>query len=125
MGSSSHLKVLGLIEVVYGAIHVILFLALGTMSLLGCSICANSESLADGVAAGAFWTAFWGILGIGGAIIACIPVLAGLALANGRGWAKVATIVFAALMIFEFPLGTIFAVYAFWAILVDKPRYSY
>jgi len=119
-GVSGHLKVLGMIEAVYGAIHVIIFLAVGAMSLLGCSICANSDSLIDGVAAGATWSAIWGILGIGGALVFCIPIIAGLALSNGRGWAKIATIVFAILMIAEFPLGTAFAIYAIWAVLFDK-----
>ena len=117
---SGHLKILGMIEVVYGLLHVLLFIGLGAMSLLGCSICSSADSLTEGMAAGATWSILWGVIGIAGAIVFFIPVLAGLALANGRGWAKIATIIFAILMIAEFPLGTAFAIYAAWAILFDK-----
>jgi hypothetical protein len=120
--ATNHLKVLGIIEVVYGTVHVLGFLALGAMSFLGCSICANADRLGDGLAAGATWTFFWGLLGIGGAFVSAIPVVAGLALANGRTWAKIATVIFAILMVAEFPVGTAFAVYAFWALFFDESR---
>jgi hypothetical protein len=116
-----HYKALGLIEVIYGAIHVVAFLVIGSASLLGCAICAGGEGLGD-VFGGLAWSAIYGTLGLGGAIISAIPIVAGLALANGRDWAKIATIVFALLVIAEFPLGTAFAVYAAWVIFFQKDR---
>lgn len=119
---TDHLSILGTIEVIYGVIHVLGALALAAMSLLGCSICANAETASEGLAAGAAWTALWGGLGLAGALLSAVVVVAGLALRNGRSWAKVATLIFAVLVASEFPVGTAFAVYAFWAVLFDKDR---
>lgn len=126
MGSiNNHLRVLGIIEAIYGLVHVLVFLAIGATSLLGCSICASSESAAEGLAAGAAWGGLWGFAGLAGVVLFGFVTYAGLALSKGKPWARITTLIFAVLMIAEFPLGTAFAVYALWAVLFakDRPRY--
>jgi hypothetical protein len=128
MVNNKHYKALGLIEVIYGLTHVIGFLVLGSSSLLGCAICTGSagERALDGVVSGVAISVILGAVGLGGALIFMIPVIAGLALANGRFWAWVATIFFAILVVAEFPLGTAFAIYAFWVLFFqDEHKLSY
>jgi len=118
---SDHMRVLGIVEIVYGALHAIGFLIVSLLGLVGCGACIGADSMED-----ALGGAFAGLAISLGSILAAalfgVVALAGVALANGRPWAKVATIVFAALSIANFPLGTAFAVYALWALLVDRPR---
>ena len=122
--SSSHLRVLGIIEVVYGVLHAIAFLGMSAFGLLGCGACASADTFGDAMG-GLFAGAAWGIGSIVVALLFGFVALTGLALANGRSWAKIATIVFAVLSVANFPLGTAFAVYALWAILADRKLGSF
>lgn len=121
-GTNNHMRILGIVEVVYGVLHALGALVVAALSLLGCGGCFAAESAGD--ALGVLFTS--AALG-GGALIAsllfCFIALAGFALMNGRGWAKIATIIFAVISIANFPIGTIFAVYALWVIFMDQKNH--
>jgi hypothetical protein len=118
-GSNNHLRVLGIVEIVYGVIHVVGSLIVALMSFLGCSGCFAAESARE-----AAHVAISTLAVSGGALVVAVLFAAvsftGLALMNGRAWAKIGTIIFAVLSIANFPLGTAFAVYALWAIIASE-----
>jgi hypothetical protein len=120
-GTNNHLRVLGIVEIVYGVVHVVGSLIVALMSFVGCSGCFAAENARE-----AAHVAFSTLAVSGGALVVAVLFAAvsitGLALMNGRAWAKLGTIVFAVLSIANFPLGTAFAIYALWAILASEKK---
>jgi hypothetical protein len=118
-GTNNHLRVLGIVEVVYGAVHAVGALIVALMSFLGCGGCFAADSARE-----AMGVAFTTLAVSGGALVVAIlfaaVALTGLALMNGRAWAKIGTIIFAVLSVANFPLGTAFAIYSLWAILAQQ-----
>lgn len=118
-GTNNHLRILGIVEVIYGALHAVGFLLMSLIGLVGCGGCVGAESMGD-----AFGHVIGSMALSGGALVGALLFAAvgftGIALMNGRSWAKIATIVFAVLSIANFPLGTAFAIYALWAIFIDQ-----
>ncbi len=123
-GTNNHYRVLGIVEVIYGTIHAVGFLILGLLSLLGCGGCFAANSAGDAFGVMVTSAAIGGGALVGALIFAFVTI-AGLALMNGRRWAKIATIVFGVLSIANFPLGTIFAIYALWTIVSDHRARGY
>jgi hypothetical protein len=120
-GTTNHLRVLGIVEIVYGIVHAVGSLIVALVSFLGCGGCFAAESAEE--AAG---IAFTTLAVSGGALVVALlfgaVAFTGVALMNGRSWAKIGTIVFAVLSVANFPLGTVFAIYALWAILADQKK---
>ena len=117
-GTTPHLHVLGIVEIVYAVVHVVGFLVLALMGLVGCGGCFAADTAREAIGLASSSLAVSGGAVLFALLFAFVGV-AGLALMNGRAWAKIATIVFAVLSIANFPLGTAFAVYAIWAIVKD------
>jgi len=65
-----------------------------------------------------------GTIGINGALffmLLAVPgLIAGWGLIKGRPWARILALLLAVFQVFEFPLGTALAVYAFWVLLQDS-----
>jgi hypothetical protein len=82
-GTNNHLRILGIVEVIYGVIHVAGFLALSLIGLAGCGGCIGAESAGD-----ALGHVFGSMALSGGALIGALLFagvsFAGLALMNGR-----------------------------------------
>jgi hypothetical protein len=113
--TNQHLKIVGTLTVIYAFLHILLFLAIGSGTLLGCGISAVSTDV-DGVVGGLITSGVFAVIGLVGIALFAAVGLAGMAVAQGRSWGKVATVIFALLMITEFPLGTAYGIYALWAI---------
>lgn len=120
-GTNNHLRILGIVEVIYGVLHALGALVVAALSLLGCGGCFGADSAGE-----AFDVVLTSAAVGGGALVFSLVfgfvALAGLALMNGRSWAKIATIIFAVLSIANFPIGTIFAIYAIYAIIMDQRK---
>jgi len=57
------------------------------------------------------------LLGLGFLAIAAGVIATGVGLMRYREWARVVALIFSALMVLNFPLGTAIAIYAFWVLL--------
>ena len=51
--------------------------------------------------------------------------IAGIGLLRHRDWARILTLVLAAMMLLAFPFGTAIGVYAFWVLLSNQGSRSY
>jgi hypothetical protein len=111
----THIKVVAVVN--------ILFSALGLLGALGVLF------------SGVFGSMFSGSLGgflVGGATsvllsimmgaVSLFGLIAGFGLLNHQQWARYVAIVVAIFRLFNFPLGTIFAVYTLWVLLNDETK---
>jgi len=106
----THIKVVAIINIIFGAIGVLAGLSVFVGGTFGSMM---SGSLV-GAVAGTVTSALIGV------IIACISgisVVAGFGLLNGKQWARYVVIVLSVLYLFSFPWKTIFGVYSLWALL--------
>jgi hypothetical protein len=108
-----HVRILGVIYVVYGVF--LLIIAGGLFALLtGIGLATQDH------------TAAWIMSGVGTFIAVIIAVLSiptivtGIGLQRFRPWARILGIVLAVFKMLAFPLGTAVAVYAFWVLLNEK-----
>jgi hypothetical protein len=109
----THIKVVAIVNMIYGALGV-----LGGLSIL---VGGTLGSLMSGSFVGAIaGTAASATIGIVWACLAGVRVLAGFGLMNGKSWARYAIIVVSALGLFKFPIGTIFGVYSLWVLLSSE-----
>lgn len=103
----THMQVVAWINIVYGAFEALVGLfVLGVLTSIG-------AIMGDWQAA-----AVLGTVGVGAfLIVLSLPsIIAGIGLLQGKGWARVLTLVLAALSLFSFPFGTALAIYTFWVL---------
>jgi hypothetical protein len=118
-------------EVAEGRIRTLggVYLALSAVGIL--SGCIAFAAIAPwGLLSGdATATAF--LAGLGGAVAAVLLALStpglvgGLALLTRRSWARVYTLVFAAVILWWFPLGTILGAYSLYVLLQPETRFYF
>ena len=114
----THVKVLAVLFIVFGALGTLL--GLGLMALLSVIGAAGAVSDPDA------WMAL-PVLGFTGAalgaflLILSLPgIIAGVGLLKYRPWARILTIVLSALNLMNFPIGTILGIYGLWVMLSDE-----
>ena len=114
----THVKVLGWLHIVFGALGTLF--GLGLMALL--SFIGVAGAAADPDA----WVAL-PILGITGAALGLLMlmlslpgIIAGIGLLKYRPWARILTIVLSALNLINFPFGTILGIYGLYVMLSDE-----
>ena len=114
----THVKVLAVLFIVFGALGTLL--GLGLMALLRVIGAAGAASDPDA------WMAL-PVLGFTGAalgaflLILSLPgIIAGVGLLKYRPWARILTIVLSALNLMNFPIGTILGIYGLWVMLSDE-----
>lgn len=115
----SHLQLLGILQVIWGAIGLLLgvsmlMLALGALAI-GWS--SRGEELAAGITAAAFVVFAVALLAGGGA-----NAWAGAAIGQRKPAGRIATLWLAVLNLFVLPFGTALAIYAFWVLLHNESR---
>ncbi len=105
----THVELLGLINVVSGAFWGLLGLFFLAMFLL--------LAPTTGDPPGSFVLAVMGI-GIGGFLIllGALTLVAGIGLLKHESWARILALVVGILAFFNFPLGTVVALYTFWVL---------
>ena len=114
----NHFNVLGYLFLGYGA--VILLVALVATFFLG-----GAGILADDPEAAAVMAAITGGLWMVLLVIAAPYLLAGYGLLKRRSWARVLSLVLAALALLSVPLGTALGIYAFWALLKPEAQEAF
>lgn len=115
-GVDQHVKIIGILDIVFGALGALVgFIMLIAFALGSALIGASGERGAAGLAA---IVASLGL--IGGVLILAISIFeifVGINLQAYKSWARIVQIIFAALGLFSFPIGTAFGIYALWAML--------
>jgi hypothetical protein len=114
-----HLHLLGILQLVWGAIGLLLgvsmlLLAIGAIAI---GVTSADDRLAAGVTAGAFVIFAIALLAGGGG-----NVWAGRALRRRQPYGRLAVLWLGALNLFVLPFGTALGIYAFWVLLHNETR---
>ncbi len=112
---TTHVKVLGALNIAFGALYVIL--AFGSSMIVGVVAGIVGSQGGDDAAVGAT------VLGMAGAALfifwLCIGIpgiIAGMGLLKFKRWARILAIVLSAIRLIQFPFGTILGVYGLWVL---------
>jgi hypothetical protein len=116
---TSHLKLLGILHVVWGAIGLVLglstlMLAVGAVAV---GVTAEGREIPAGVTAVAFGVFAAALLAAGGG-----NAWAGSAIHRRQPSGRLAALGLAVPNLFVLPFGTALAIYAFWVLLHDEAR---
>ena len=114
-----HLNLLGILQVVWGAIGLVLgvsmlLLALGALAI---GVSVPAQRVAAAVTAGAFGVFAVALLAGGG-----VNVWAGRALRRNEPRGRIAVLTLGVLNLFLLPFGTALGIYAFWVLLHNESR---
>lgn len=109
-----HVKIIGILDIVFGALGVFAGLGLMVAFMAGAAgVGVSGEQGAGGIAAIlASIGLFGGIFIIG---ISAFKIVVGVKLRAYKSWARIAQIIFGALSLTGFPIGTALGVYYIWA----------
>ena len=115
----AHLHLLGILQLVWGAIGLLLgvsmlLLAMGAIAI---GVVAGADRMAAGITAAAF-TMFAVALLLGGGV----NVWAGRQLRRNHPRGRLAVLWLGALNLFILPFGTALGIYAFWVLLHNRTR---
>jgi hypothetical protein len=118
----SHLHLLGILQLLWGAIGLLLgastlLLAIGAVAI---GVTSADDRLAAGVTAGAFLIFAVALLIGGGG-----NLWAGRALRRRQPHGRLAVLWLGALNIFALPFGTALGIYAFWVLLHNETRAAF
>lgn len=114
---NTHIRVIGVIDIVLGSVTALGGVALLIAFLTGALTLDGASTAAAGAIMGAslFVSTFLIAVGILGIVV-------GIKLGDHENWARVTQIIFGVLQLFNFPLGTAFGVYSLWAMLSEEGR---
>jgi hypothetical protein len=127
MTALEHNKFVGLAQLGYAAIHLLMIVGMiGFMGFMMLSIFSQAERMGDNEGRPmAFVGAIWAFVGLFNLVLTIPSVVAGYALLKRKSWAKVAAIIGAALAAMSVPIGTLVAVYTFWFLFSEPGRQLY
>lgn len=110
----THVKVLGILALIYGSGKLLEALLIGVGSTMAGSMFGSpgDENAQLGAVAQLLGTAFAGIVGIFGGLMA----ISGVGLLTLRPWARILSIVSCALALIHIPFGTILGIYGLWVL---------
>ena len=116
-----HLHLLVILQLVWGAIGVLLGVAMLLLAIGAIAIGVSSadDRMASGITAGAFVVFAVALLAGGG-----INAWAGLSLKRHEPRGRMAVLGLAVLNLFVLPFGTALGIYAFWVLLHNETRAS-
>jgi len=113
----THVKVLGILHIVFGALGILVGLGLlvlfgGIAGIVEATATSQDAHIAIPILSIVAWALF-GLL-----FIISIPgVIAGMGLLQFQNWARILTIVLSALDLLNVPIGTALGVYGLWVLL--------
>lgn len=115
----SHLRLLGIFQLVWGSIGLLLgvstlLLAIGAVAI---GVSSVDERMAAGITAGGFVVFAMALLAGGG-----VNAWAGRALGRLQPHGRTAVLWLAVLNLFVLPFGTALGIYAFWVLLHNETR---
>jgi hypothetical protein len=114
-----HLHLLGILQLVWGAIGLVLGVSMLLLAIGAIAIGASSvdDRMAAGITAAAFLIFAIALLAGGGA-----NAWAGRALRRCQPVGRIAVLVLGVLNLFVLPFGTALAIYAYWVLLHNETR---
>ena len=117
-----HLHLLGILQVVWGAIGLLLGVSmlLLAMAAIAIGITSATDRMAAGITAGAFAVFAITLLAGGGA-----NAWAGRELRRNQPRGRLAVLWLGALNLFVLPFGTALGIYAFWVLLHNETRTAF
>jgi len=113
----THVKVLGILHIVFGALGILAGLGLlvlfgGIAGLVEATVSSQDARVAIPILNIVAWALF------GFLFVISIPgVIAGMGLLQFQNWARILTIVLSALDLLNVPIGTALGVYGLWVLL--------
>jgi hypothetical protein len=111
---ASHVKLLGILHIVFGAIGLVI--GLGVLLLFG-GLAGLAGAHSDNFLA----VPILGVIGVfvfGLMLVLSLPgLIAGFGLISMRPWARVLGIVLSAIELLHFPFGTLLGIYGLWVLL--------
>ncbi len=112
---ASHLRVLGILWIVYSAMHLLGGAFIATVLPVGMRW---GRHAVFGWGSGHFWLpgGFFGMLGGFVLVMSILGIIAGWGLLERKPWARALAIVFGCLALFSFPLGTALGIYTLWVL---------
>ena len=124
MTPEEHNKYVGVANVAYGAIHVLLMIVMAVFFMAMMGVIARDTGKGDVPP-----TAFFGVImvfAVGINLLLAIPsFIAGYAFLKRKPWARTAGIVAAVLSAIRVPLGTVVSIYTFWFLFSEPGRLLY
>ena len=110
-----HVKIVGILSIIFGALEALLGLALFGI-ITGAGVVSGDREAA--LITGAVGTIVGGAL----LLLALPSIIGGIGLLKRRNWARILIVIVAALSLLNFPFGTAYGIYAIWALLNDQTR---
>ena len=124
MTPEEHNKYVGIANVAYGTIHVLLMLVMGVFFTAMMGVIVRDTGGGD-VPPASFFTGIM-IFVIAINLLFAIPsFIAGYAFLKRKPWAKIAGIIAAVLSAFRVPIGTAVSIYTFWFLFSAPGRIIY
>jgi predicted lysophospholipase L1 biosynthesis ABC-type transport system permease subunit len=117
-----HLHLLGILQVVWGAIGLLLGVSMLLLAVaaIAIGITSTTDRMAAGITAGAFAVFAIALLAGGGA-----NAWAGRELRRNQPRGRLAVLWLGALNLFVLPFGTALGIYAFWVLLHNETRTAF
>ena len=124
MTPEEHNKYVGIANVAFGTIHVLLMLLMAVFFIPMMGVIARDTAGGDAPPASFFGGIIVFVVAIN--ILFAIPsFIAGYAFLKRRPWAKIAGIIAAVLSAFRVPIGTAVSIYTFWFLFSVPGRILY
>lgn len=108
-----HVKILGILHIVIGALTVLMAVIMFAVLLGAGIVSGEEETLGILLVAGTFFVILMLLMGIPG-------IIGGLGLLHHRSWARILVLIVGIIKIIDFPLGTALGVYTLWVLLNEK-----
>ncbi len=105
----THIDLLGLINIVSGLFWAVLGFAILALFLLVAPATGDATGFFAVITIGIVIGGFWLFLGV-------FTLIAGIGLLKHQAWARILTLIIAIFAFFNFPLGTLVAIYTFWVL---------
>ena len=112
----SHIKVLGILHIVFGAIGILI--GLGMLALFGgiAGVVGMNSGADDAAVAVPILGGIGGLIFIFAAAISVPGIIAGVGLLSYKPWARILAIVISILSLFNIPFGTALGFYGLWVL---------
>lgn len=110
---STHVKILGWLYVVGGAVGLLFGLLFGGIATLAALFSGEADAAVAGGIIGLVTT-------VATVVMALPSLLIGWGLLKRKSWARMLAIVFSVIGLLGFPIGTIISIYALWVLFNDE-----
>ena len=109
---ATHIRILGWLHIIFGALGLLAALAVFGGTMLGGVLSGSLKAMIGMGVIGGFAAAFLAVLAIPG-------LIAGYGLLKFRPWARILTILIGLFDLIHFPFGTALGVYTLWVLLSE------